>query len=780
LWLADGSHRADLAPDPEGPRTVSGQSLAAILPLDDLPGLVRQRGPLDTDVQLAPWPDSPTPRCMGHNGKIMPCPGPNDQDGNRVTRRPEVRAQADVVDDPDRGLMWQKGHSPAPLRGIAAAAYCDALGFYGVSDWRLPRYHEIIGIVDHGRTGPSLLAAFDGPKEGILWTATLDAGVPWVLTAEDGTLHSTHYDDPGPWGSHFARCVRGDGGPTARAGLPIHRYRRGPSTVTDTLQGIEWPRATSKEKLSWKDALEYCDSLALADNDDYRLPSVREMLSLAQWYDADDESPVCKDDGWIAWADDAGDNLWTSTPSPDTEGAAFTTSGPCAPGHWTEPVAGPSWHSEGPPRYHALCVRDAPAPHVAQPKAICPHGTVCLPVTEGGERCLRDTTPHGPTVLRYPSGQAYAAGEHRDGKREGVWTTYHDFGPVWFRTTYSAGVLEGEEVVYYENGVKRRQGRNAAGKPEGPWTEWEPSGDEQRTLVYKDGLREGPSTTTKNAVPEAHETFASGLLDGTWTIHEEGRPWLTKRFVGGVAHGPATGYHENGGQRFQGSYENGLPEGAWVRFHPTGEKSEELGYHAGKPTGPLRGYFPDGKLSEEGAHLDGQKHGLWRAFHPDGTRREEGQFERGTGTLRRYFKTGVLAWSGSYRDGEQDGLLIWYHENGKKQSEVTFRAGQFHGPSREWSVQGTLTSEVTYENDKKQGIEREWHDDGKLQVERSFDHGRPTGTFRRYNENGLLHEEGAYEDGLLQGTVVFYIDGKKAIESYYHRGVEVKDRQFFQ
>lgn len=68
----------------------------------------------------------------------------------------------------------------------------------------------------------------------------------------------------------------------------------GNGTVTDHCTGLMWQQATadinkdgqiveSDDRITWAEALRYCDALEFAGHDDWRLPNVRELQSLVDY-----------------------------------------------------------------------------------------------------------------------------------------------------------------------------------------------------------------------------------------------------------------------------------------------------------------------------------------------------------------------------------------------------------------------------------------------------------------------------------------------------------------
>ena len=60
-------------------------------------------------------------------------------------------------------------------------------------------------------------------------------------------------------------------------------------TETLEIDSLEWMVSTNGENMRWPDAVSYCENLALAGHDDWRLPMLDE---LEQLYDADSEEGI--------------------------------------------------------------------------------------------------------------------------------------------------------------------------------------------------------------------------------------------------------------------------------------------------------------------------------------------------------------------------------------------------------------------------------------------------------------------------------------------------------
>jgi hypothetical protein len=157
----------------------------------------------------------------------------------------------------------------------------------GYADWRLPSYIELISLVDYGAAIPfknaSLNATyFPGTPQDYFWSSTRFAAKPtvetpaaWFVAFTTGWTQQDILTD-----MNWARCVRG----TSDAGAPSCRYvAPGDGTVNDTMTGLIWQQAVATADgggLDWPTAMQYCATLTLGGRNPWRLPTIKELLTL--------------------------------------------------------------------------------------------------------------------------------------------------------------------------------------------------------------------------------------------------------------------------------------------------------------------------------------------------------------------------------------------------------------------------------------------------------------------------------------------------------------------
>jgi len=118
--------------------------------------------------------------------------------------------QTRTVSDNETGLMWQDDLSAkeVKLSWNGAKKYCIALTNSNYSDWRLPDYNELLGIVDYSRTKPAIKNIFINTAFSGYWSSNSDVSSStkaWYVLFSSGDTYSYHKSD-----LNHVRCVRSD------------------------------------------------------------------------------------------------------------------------------------------------------------------------------------------------------------------------------------------------------------------------------------------------------------------------------------------------------------------------------------------------------------------------------------------------------------------------------------------------------------------------------------------------------------------------------------------
>ncbi|WP_028325727.1 DUF1566 domain-containing protein [Desulfatirhabdium butyrativorans] len=210
--------------------------------------------------------------------------------------------------DADNTYTWYDPSDPLHV-GTASdhdtKDFLDALNtsrFGGYSDWRLPTIKELLAYLvryDIPYFDVAIdIGYFPNALASCYWSSTTLVGLPsyaWIVYFGSG--NDSGYGSKGH--GYYVRAVRGgQSGSSAHSvigsfglmedGFPAEAATdtytdNGDGTVTDTSTGLMWQQETPDNTKNWEQALSYCENLTLGGHTDWRLPTIKELLSLVDY-----------------------------------------------------------------------------------------------------------------------------------------------------------------------------------------------------------------------------------------------------------------------------------------------------------------------------------------------------------------------------------------------------------------------------------------------------------------------------------------------------------------
>lgn len=183
--------------------------------------------------------------------------------------------------------------------------------FGGYNDWRMPTIKELASLVDWGRWRPAIDPVFAATTNvGYQYfSSTTTAG--WAGAAYNISFAYGGIDGNNTTGTtktidryYYARAVRGGQSPSL-----INRFvDNNDGTVSDIVTGLMWQQATAGP-MNWQAALAYAEGLGFAGHNDWRLPTVNELISMMDY----SRSPNIDVSFFPDTKCDYDDHYWSST-----------------------------------------------------------------------------------------------------------------------------------------------------------------------------------------------------------------------------------------------------------------------------------------------------------------------------------------------------------------------------------------------------------------------------------------------------------------------------------
>jgi hypothetical protein len=233
--------------------------------------------------------------------------------GASGSSQPEVICGSDSCTDRTTGLEWQRcvadrnGNDCASgdaslLVWQQAVTYCDRLTLADRDDWRLPSIYELISIVDYLNSNPAINGEdYPSTPTAPTWSSTdctTNALSPaaWNVNFASGSISSGAKNmlvlqrmvifPP----TYNVRCVRG---PSLGVAIFTYEVKQEDLLVHDAATSLLWQGCPADQgglncagngrKVTWQQAKEYCDTLGYAGYSDWRLPSIRELISIVDY-----------------------------------------------------------------------------------------------------------------------------------------------------------------------------------------------------------------------------------------------------------------------------------------------------------------------------------------------------------------------------------------------------------------------------------------------------------------------------------------------------------------
>ena len=197
--------------------------------------------------------------------------------------------------DADNIYTWYDGSIGTPGDDTDTDDFIKALNnarYGGYSDWRLPTIKELTNLVLI-KTGKAIDTGYFPNIQGSeYWSSTpfnFGSKSAWCLNFNGGGIHIYERSR-----GKYSCAVRGekyDSSSHSDQVMPLNgvetvdsRYvDNNDGTVSDTITGLMWQKAMPDFEMTWAKALEYCENSTLANYSDWRLPTLKELISLVDY-----------------------------------------------------------------------------------------------------------------------------------------------------------------------------------------------------------------------------------------------------------------------------------------------------------------------------------------------------------------------------------------------------------------------------------------------------------------------------------------------------------------
>lgn len=131
-----------------------------------------------------------------------------------------------------------------------------------------------------------------------------------------------------------------------------------------------------------------------------------------------------------------------------------------------------------------------------------------------------------------------------------------------------------------------------------------------------------------------------------------------------------------------------------------------------------------GLVIENGYLIGGNKSGQWSTYDNDGKITSVGNYIDGmkNGEELKFNSRGMLEGRASYKNNILNGLSGTY-KNGRPVLEVSYKNGQFDGPTKKYFNNGKIQQEINFKNGKQDGVFKYFNEEGDVTLEYLYKNG---------------------------------------------------------
>ncbi len=193
------------------------------------------------------------------------------------------RVDANIVKENHSNLYWQDNkEAKTTIKTFdEAKIYCKNLTLGDIDGWRLPTYKELLNIVNYKREKPSIFDEFQNCAQDDYWSSTKlarNSKKTWYIYFREARSNSQYITKFFAYKKHI-RCINDNF--TNKRFVDTNFTREG-DTIVDNIHHLQWQDETKTkvETYNFSDAKAYCKNLILNGYSDWRVPTVKEYISI--------------------------------------------------------------------------------------------------------------------------------------------------------------------------------------------------------------------------------------------------------------------------------------------------------------------------------------------------------------------------------------------------------------------------------------------------------------------------------------------------------------------
>jgi len=393
---------------------------------------------------------------------------------------------------------------------------------------------------------------------------------------------------------------------------------------------------------------------------------------------------------------------------------------------------------------------------------------------EKGVSIYKKTIKSSTTIEpKHPNGTIKSKGKLVNGKKEGKWEYFSEYGILISSFEYKDGKMDGKVIKYYKSGVKYAEFFAEDGEYEGKYIGFYANGKKSTEGYYTEGEKKG----------EWFNFHPDGLIkDKMYFIDGEFYGFQYSYDVKGKLN--TSSYMKDEWSYYRVSYDS--TEQSFDTLHyvtPISDRYYSLNV-LGDTTfvSPFKNnevvgkgvYYPGTKQSYVQYYVNGSRDKTYEIKNVLGQITAVKTYNQGKIVSNTLYNAanGKVTYKAKYKDGDVDGIAYDYYPDGSLKLSTVYKEDEMSGPQIRYAPDGSVVLVLVYEEDEliSYGPSEEDQtlaDKAVIKIAYSYSNGKPKaimtikygsydGEWKVFNKSGKVGESRVYKYGYRNGVDSIY------------------------
>lgn len=363
------------------------------------------------------------------------------------------------------------------------------------------------------------------------------------------------------------------------------------------------------------------------------------------------------------------------------------------------------------------------------------------------------------------NGLPYSQGVSVNGKSEGPYYFFNEFGQILSELNYKNNELDGVQHYNYPNLQKSDEVTYVNGKKNGPFKNYYWNGALKLEGSFLNDENHGIHTSYyPNGGKLCEFNLSHGVSDGKNTCYwPNGTKKSEYTYVNGKAEGPGFMYNEVGDIVREAQFANDFFDGKVTIYFDGKQVKSSVEYKNGEESNNSQEYYANNQISKESFYKNGVISEL-KSYDASGKLLTHNLYDnKGKITESRNYTNDEIPFITEIYKNDKINKILLYYPNPESPQEINPKNAQLEVRN----VDGVLIAKGQYKDYLKEGEWTYYYSNGEISFKENYEKGVANGLRTDYNKGNILNFKEYLKEGNTNGLIESYEHDNVYLKSYY-------------